>query len=60
MHKVKHKMVPGYFENIFQRNDLKPYNLRNSDFIPDDDRIVSHNAPRLGLYYRYVGDIIIY
>ena len=33
MYKVKHQMVPGYFENIVKRNDLKPYSLRNSDFI---------------------------
>ena len=33
MYKVKHQMVPGYFENIFKRNDSKPYSLRNSEFI---------------------------
>ena len=33
MQKVKHQMVPGYFGNIFKRNDSKPYSLRNSDFI---------------------------
>ena len=27
---------------------------------PDDDRIVSHDAPRLGLYYHCVRDVIIY
>ena len=28
--------------------------------ISDDDRIVSHDAPRLGLYYHCVRDVIIY
>ena len=27
MYKVKRQMVPGYFENIVKRNDLKPYSL---------------------------------
>ena len=27
---------------------------------PDDDRIVSHDASRLGLYYHCVRDVIIY
>ena len=33
MYKIKHQIVPGYFENIVKRNDLKAYILRNSDFI---------------------------
>ena len=28
--------------------------------IPDDGRIVSHDASRLGLYYHCVRDVIIY
>ena len=28
MYKVKHQMVPGYFENIVKRNDLEPPKLR--------------------------------
>ena len=36
----------------------------NSTFLlgchPDDDRIVSHDASRLGVYYHCVSDVIIY
>ena len=27
MYKVKHQMVPVYFENIIKRNDLKPFDI---------------------------------
>ena len=34
--------------------------MTDYSFSPDDDRIVSHDASRLGLYYHYVRDVIIY
>ena len=53
MYKVKHQMVPGYFENIVKRNDLKPYSLRNSDFI-----LPRYNTVKYGRHsIRYLGPL---
>ena len=54
MYKVKHQMVPGYFENIVKRNDLKPYSLRNSDFI-----LPRYNTVKYGRHsIRYLGPLL--
>ena len=54
MYKVKHEMVPGYFENIVKRNDLKPYSLRNSDFI-----LPRYNTVKYGRHsIRYLGPLL--
>ena len=54
MYKVKHQMVPGYYENIVKRNDLKPYSLRNSDFI-----LPRYNTVKYGRHsIRYLGPLL--
>ena len=47
MCKVKHQMVPGYFENIFKRNDLKPYSLQNSEFILPRYNTLEHSPKKI-------------
>ena len=56
MYKVKHQMVPGYFENIVhvKRNDLKPYSLRNSDFILPGYNTVKYRRHSI----RYLGPLL--
>ena len=54
MYKVKYQMVPGYFENIFKRNDLKSYSLWNSDFILPRYNTVKYGRPSI----RYLGTIL--
>ena len=54
MYKVKHQMVPGYFEGIVKRNDLKPYSLRNSDF-----SLPRYNTVKYGRHsIRYLGPLL--
>ena len=54
MYKVKHQMAPGYFETIVKRNDLKPYSLRNSDFI-----LPRYNTVKYGRHsIRYLGPLL--
>jgi len=54
IYKVKHQMVPGYFENTVKRNDFKPYSLRNSDFI-----LPRYNSVKYGRHsIRYLGPLL--
>ena len=54
MYKVKHQMVPVYYENIVKRNVLRPYSLRNSDFI-----LPRYNTVKYGRHsIRYLGPLL--
>ena len=51
---LMYQMVPGYYENIVKRNDLKPNSLRNSDFI-----LPRYNTVKYGRHsIRYLGPLL--